>query len=486
MNRKPLLFSLVLALMLLSTGFSQKKTETYKEVFNVGKDAVLELNTSHSDIEFETWDKNQVEIVATVTLEGASEEEANDYFESSPFEIVGNSKEIEVSTSDRNSWNFIVGDTDFDFDFNFDVEPFFMDLEIPDLPELMVIPEMTVLPPMPPIPQTGFDYGRYKEEGESYLKEWKKEFEKGYGKEYKERMEEWGKRVEEQAKAWEERNAKRLEERERRWEERAEAMEKRQEELERKRAEVERKREEAMEKREKERQRLIEKRSIRISRDDGQPNIFYYSSDGENKKYKVKKSIKIKMPKSVRLKMNVKHGEVKLAATTRDINASLRYASLLASTIEGDNTRINASYSPVVVTHWNYGELKTDYSERVNLKEVGELLLNSVASNIVIEKLNNKASLTTNLGKLSINAINPGFSDVKVFVKNGEVLCKVPNVPVSFYLNGTKSRIDYPADVTMNRLTDLDNVILKGFRVKENSGKVITIDSKYSDVVLKE
>ncbi|MEM6542911.1 MAG: hypothetical protein AAF634_17270, partial [Bacteroidota bacterium] len=70
--------------------------------------------------------------------------------------------------------------------------------------------------------------------------------------------------------------------------------------------------------------------------------------------------------------------------------------------------------------------------------------------------------------------------------KNGEVLCKVPNVPVSFYLNGTKSRIDYPADVTMNRLTDLDHVILKGFRVKENSGKVITIDSKYSDVVLKE
>lgn len=480
MNRKPLLFSLALALLTFGTGFSQEKTKTYKEVFNVGEDAVLELNTSHADIEFETWDRDQVEIVATVTLEGASDEEADDYFASNPFKMVGNSREIEVSTSDRNSWNFVVGDMDFDF--NFDVEPFFLDIEIPDLPELMVIPEMPILPPMPPIPHTGFDYGRYKEEGESYLREWKEEFEEGFGEEYKERMEEWGKIVEERAKAWKERNAERLEERERRWEERAEEMEKRREEMERRREEIERKREEARE----ERERIVEKRSFRISRDDDQPNIFYYSSDGENKKYKVKKSIKIKMPKSVRLKMNVKHGEVKLAATTRDINASLRYASLLASTIEGNNTRINASYSPVVVTRWNYGQLKTDYSERVNLKEVGELRLNSVSSNIIIDKLNSKAFVTANLGKLAINAINPGFSDVEVFVKNGEVMCKVPDTPVSFYLNGTKSTIDYPADVQMNRLKEFDNVILKGFKVKDNSGKVITINSKYSDVVLKE
>ncbi len=225
MNRKPLLFSIALAVLTLSSGFSQKKTKTYKEVFNVGEDAVLELNTSHADIEFETWNKDHVEIVATVTLEGASDEEAEAYFESTPFKIVGNSQEIEVTTSGRNSWNFVLGDTDFDF--KFDVEPLFLDLEIPDLPELAVIPEMPVLPPMPPIPYSGFDYGRYKEEGDAYLQEWKEEFEKGFDDEYKERMEEWGKRMEERAQAWEERNAKRLEEREKRIEERAKAMEER-------------------------------------------------------------------------------------------------------------------------------------------------------------------------------------------------------------------------------------------------------------------
>ncbi len=485
MNRKSLLFSIGLAVLTLSSGFSQKKTETYKEVFNVGEDAVLELNTSHADIEFETWDKNQVEIVATVTLEGASDEEAEAYFESDPFNIVGNSSEIEVSTSGRSSWNFVVGDTDFDF--NFDVEPLFLDLEIPDLPELMVIPEIPVLPPMPPIPHSGFDYGRYKEEGDTYLKEWKEEFEKGFDEEYMERMEEWGERIEERARAWEERNAQRLEERQRRIEERAKTLEERAKAMEERREAMEERREAERERKEELRHRIREERSFIISKDDDdEPNIFYLSSDGENKRYKVKKSIKIKMPKSVRLKMNVKHGEVKLAATTRDINASLRHASLLASTIEGNNTRISASYSPVVVNNWNYGQLKTDYSERVNLKQVGELRLNAVSSNVVIDKLNTKAFVTSNLGKLLINSINPGFSDVEVSVQNGEVVCKVPNTPVSFYLNGTKSTIDYPDDVQMNRLTDLDNVILKGFKVKDNSGKAITINSKYSQVVLKE
>ena len=116
----------------------------------------------------------------------------------------------------------------------------------------------------------------------------------------------------------------------------------------------------------------------------GSPNVFYFSSDGKHKEYKVKKRIIIKMPKYIKLNMNVRHGEVKLAENTKNINASLSYASLLASTIEGVNTDIRVSYSPVVVQNWNYGRLRADYSDKVNLKEVKELRLNSVSSNVVI------------------------------------------------------------------------------------------------------
>ena len=81
MNRssKMQLRQLIIALCffgLANASFAQKQSKTFKESFNVGADAVLDINTSYADIEFETWDKDVVEINATVTLEGASDEEA--------------------------------------------------------------------------------------------------------------------------------------------------------------------------------------------------------------------------------------------------------------------------------------------------------------------------------------------------------------------------------------------------------------------------
>ena len=80
--------ALMLALPLL--GWGQTQTKTYNETFSVGDDAVLELNTSYADITFETWNKDQVEVTATITIEDASDEEAETYFENND-----NSKPVE-------------------------------------------------------------------------------------------------------------------------------------------------------------------------------------------------------------------------------------------------------------------------------------------------------------------------------------------------------------------------------------------------------
>src|SRR5690606_38744854 len=140
------------------------------------------------------------------------------------------------------------------------------------------------------------------------------------------------------------------------------------------------------------------------------PNVYYFSSRGENKAYKVKKRITVKMPKYLKLNMNIRHGEVKLAANTKNINANLIYSSLLASTIEGNLTDIQASYSPISVQHWDYGKLSTDYSDRVNLQVVGALDLNSNASEVVIGRLVDRAKLQNRFGSLSIEAVSDGFA----------------------------------------------------------------------------
>nr|WP_299069708.1 hypothetical protein [uncultured Allomuricauda sp.] len=482
MNRNhQILFNVFLFAIAGITCYGQEKSKTYKETFNVSKDAVLNIDTSHADIEFETWDKNQVEITAIVELEGATDEEAKSYFKEDIVKIIGNSKEIEVSTRGRSfsktyNYNFddlqvVIPDLSF-------VEPLFEDLRNPELSEIFVMPN---LPPMPPVPHIQFDYDAYKKDGDEYMKKWKKDFDKSFDEEYQERFDAWGKRVEEMAKE----RAEKAEEYEEKRKELLEERDKLREESRAQRDKLLDQRDSLRKQRNESRHLFKSDRVIRIHSDDD-TNTFYYSSDGENKKYKVKKRIQIKMPKSVKLKMNVKHGEVKLAENTKNINASLSYASLHASTIDGDRTNIRASYSPVVVRKWNYGQLKTNYSERVSLEEVGELKLNGISSNIVIDRLVDKLYVTNNLGSLQINSISDSFSNIDITVENGEVLCKIPSVPFSIYVNENTSDFTCPSIISLGSSKNYTTNIHKGYHINKSTDKSININSKYSEVVLKQ
>lgn len=488
MNRNnQILFKVFLFVLAGASCYAQEKTKTYKETFHVGDETVLNIDTSHADIEFETWTKHEVEITAVVELEGASDEEAEAYFEKEVVKILGNSKEIQVKTRGT---GFSVLAPSASYFGNFDivipdapmVEPLFEAIEIPELPELPEVFVLPELPPVPPAPMTNFDYDAYRKDGDAYLKEWKKSFDKSFNKEYQKKLEEWGEKME---KMTEERQKQREELREQREAIREEARAVR-EEARAARDEARAERDELRSERNEERRQHRIEQSIRI-RNGEDSNIFYFSSDdGENKKYKVKKSIKIKMPKSVKLKMNVRHGEVKLAVNTKNINASLSYASLLASTIDGDRTDIRASYSPIVVQQWNYGQLKTDFSDHVDLKEVKELKLNSISSSVTIDKLVDKVLVTNNLGNLQINSVADGFSSIDITVENGEVDCVLPKVPFAIYVNETTSEFKFPEKLAIGSSRNYGTNVHKGYHINNKSDKSININAKYSEIVLKE
>ena len=509
MNRQ-LLCSAIALVLITTKVVAQKESKTFKETFTIGENAVLNITTSNTDIEFETWDKNQVEIIATLEIEGATKDEAKYYFDKDEIKIQGNSKEIEIRTGLQNiSFLTKKGRKWIESDSGYRIESLFEDLKFPELSnlshlseltddlldlkeelselaELMVIPEMPVIPNLPPMPEVTFDYEEYKKDGDKYIKKWKKQFEKGFDEDFKKDFEEWGeefeklnkerskqmiKTREKQKIAYEKRREKLLAEREKKQEIRNQMKENRKQKYESRR------------------ERLTERRdslrfSLRDSLRTSKPNIFYFSSNKESKSYKVKKTIKIKMPKSVKLKMNVRHGEVKLASITKNLEASLQYASLLGYTIDGTATNIQVAYSPVVVQKWNYGQLKTDYSDIVNLKEVGELRLNSVSSKVVIDKLNKSVLLTNSFGEVLIESVATNFKDIDVSIKNGEFSCIVPKTPISFYLNSTKSNIKYPLQWNIERAKNYDNMVYKGYQTSANSNKSIRVDAKYSEVTL--
>ena len=480
---KPLL--LVFGLLAFGmNGQSQKKE--YKETFKVSSDAVLDINTSHADIEFDTWNRNEVVVEATIELEGATAEEADAYFEENGIKILGNSERIEISTSGSKSWQFRTMDGHFadleniviDIPEIPDLEPFFMELEIPELPE---IAEMPPMPPMPAMKFENFDYDKYKKDGEKYIQEWAEEFTKNFDEKYEKKWEEWGerfaKRMEERAKIAEERQAER------------EELRKEREELRKEREEIRMKAQEERRKAMEEQRKLREeeraaRRSAVISGD--APRIFYRSSGGESKSFKVKKTIRIKMPKSTKLNMNVRHGEVKLAENTKNLQATLSYSRLLASTIEGDKTNILASYSPVNVQHWNYGRLKAQFSEDVALQEVHDLILTATSSEVTIDRLLKSAELNNNLGHLEINAIHDDFTNLDISVQNGEVVCVLPDSPFEITVEGISTDLSTPAGLVLKRSQENSRVIHRGNQGSPNNGKSIKISGRYSDIALKQ
>ncbi len=458
----------------------QKQTKTYNETFKVDQDAVLDINTSYADIEFETWDKNEVQIQAVLEIEGVSEEEAEEYFKNNPLKILGNSRNIEISTQGGNtrmtSYSFS-GMEDFHIEIP-DMPEMDILLDIPPIPELPNFPAMAPMPPMPPVAMNGFnfDYEAYEKDGEKYLKQWKKEFDKTFNEDYKTQMEEWSEEMKARAEEMKSHHQEMSEERIMAMEARQEAMKDRQEIM------VERQKE--MQKRQKEK---IEKRIVvksKMDSDTDAPNIFYWSSDGKESNLKVKKTIKVKMPKSTKLKMNVRHGEVKLAEHTKNIKATLSYARLLASTIDGDMTSIITSYSPITVMNWNYGQLKADYSELVDLRKVRNIILNTTSSEVTIDQLLKSIVAQNDFGALRVNSVAKDFTSIDISVQNGELDCGLPESPFHVSYTGVASEFNPPAKLKLTKTQNGRNTSYKGSYLKATNSPVITLNAKYSEVNL--
>lgn len=468
--------ALVLCLISMGWAYGQKETKTYNEAFSVSKDAVLLIDTSHADIEFETWDKNEVAVEAIIELEGASDEEAKRYFEKESFEIFGNSQKVEIKTKGGSKWLFSNSDaTLHDFKFKFkegpDMDGFDMAFEFMELPEIAEMPEL----PRAPVPH--FDYQSFKQDREAYMKEWKKELEKSFGKDYQKKMEDWGKRMESRMEEREARREAHLKRMEEQAEKRAEQMAERADERVKRLEEAQKRRQESIEHKNNRNSSLI------ISRyNDDEPNIFYYSSEGEDKNYKVKKTIKIKMPKGMKIKMDVRHGEVKLADNIRHIDAKLSHSSLWAASIDGDKTSIRASYSPVSVDRWYLGDLQANFSESIDLKEVFDIRLNTTSSHVKIGKLIKKAYIKNDFGKLEINSIKKDFTDLDVTLQNAELNLNIPDVAFDIYVNATSSTFTSPANITLERTKNHSNIIHKGYHINENGNRSLVINSKYSEV----
>ena len=84
LSRKHIVTAFLLAFSV--TLFAQKQSKDFKETFSVKKDAIVEINASHAEVEVLTWNKSQVDVQATIEIDGLNKEEAAKYLKNFKFE----------------------------------------------------------------------------------------------------------------------------------------------------------------------------------------------------------------------------------------------------------------------------------------------------------------------------------------------------------------------------------------------------------------
>ncbi len=451
--KKLITFRNSLALVLLLTTSLFYGQNKYVETFDASKDMVVEVNTSYTNIIFKTWNKNKVQVEAFIDDDSLSEAEKQEYFDAWKFKVLGNSKKV-VITSNSHGENY-----DFDFDeMDFNLEFLGPLLEAMDMPEMPEMPEMHEMPEMPEILMESvgnidFDYEAFKENEEEYLKEFEKQMEENFGEDFEEKMEAWGEQF---GKEWEEKHGPEWEAKMEAWGEKfGEDMEVWGEEFEKQFEENS----EEFEKQAKEMEIMAEKMEKEHEA----------ASKNYHKLQKINKTIIIKMPKNTKTDVNVRHGELKMA-DAYNVKATLNYSTFTANSIDGGQTLINAAYAPVSVLNWEQGSLHVNYVEECSIKNVKEINLQAISSDVLIGNLEESAFLSGAIGNLQINKIADSFSNLDISLENTDAIITLPKTDFSFIMDSRYSTLNNPKSIALLKNSTLS--------------KYISITALYSDVTV--
>ncbi|MFH6768265.1 hypothetical protein V8G56_05925 [Gaetbulibacter aquiaggeris] len=500
MKQSLILNLFILVICITGSMSAQQKLTKVSQTIKVNKEVTIDLNTSYCNIVFDTWNKNVVEIEAYIEGEKLSKEELQEALKDWKVDIDATDNLVTISArggaayawahkyegGEEDAVNAVLQELKFEladlpemnFDFNF---------EMPKMPQIPEMPKMPELPELPEgISKIDFDYDAYKKNGDAYMEQWSKNFESKFGKDYAKKMEAWGEEFgkeweekygkemekwgEKFGKEWEAKYGKQMEE----WGERfAKQMEERAIRIEEQGARVEERvaeREKMIAEREKqtaERSKLAEERRAKI---DKMMN---------NNSSKVKRTIKIKMPKDAKLKVNVKYGELKFAANVDNLKADLSHSKLIANSINGSKTSINASYSPIYVTYWNLGALNLNYVKNAEIDHVKSVIITSNSSNITIKNLINNAIINGSIGDLKILKIDNDFNNLNVTLDNSNAVIMLPSVDYNLQYKGSKSRFTHPKSTSKDPVLSFSTGNL-------NSPKNIVINAKYSNITMQQ
>ena len=459
----------ILMLMLLSCVVAVAQTKKLDKTFKTNRDVTVVIDSKYSDLQVEYWDKNEVQVEAVVTNASSDQKQLQQVLDSWNLTTKATSGEVIINSSG----NSLPG-----------VDLAALEGPLSKLPEMMEPLQKMMVPlleniaqnPLPPqfhekMSKIDFDYEAYRKEGDKYLEKFEKQVESNFGEDFQKSMEQWAANFQKDSAMWKgqivvmedwgEKFGKDME----KWgEEYGKEMEKWGEQF----------------------GKDMEKWGEQFGKE---MEARYGDSDKKviiiNDKNSTKKLLKVKMPRSATLKLNVRYGDVNLTGVTKNLQGEISHGKFAAGTLSGDKTELKISYTPLKVKNWDYGVLNASYVQDLQIDRAESIKLTSNSSDVVVNQVGKNGIFRGTFGELSINKVDPGFESLDIVLENSDLKLDLPEVAYNFNYSGTKSQVKYPNELNLKSSKSYDNQKLQGFNKDKNANATVTISANFSDVLLK-
>ncbi|PZD79524.1 hypothetical protein [Mesonia sp. K7] len=461
--------------LVTTLSFAQQKIEKLSESFKVDDHATLEFDAKNTVIYIETWNKDAIDISATLESEKLSKEELEAYAENWNIEAFGNSQGVSISSQvhHQNANDFVQVMRSDDF-----IEPmvsaFVMPvIENPSPANLSFYHNMSDLK---------FDYQAYEQRGEAYVKEYQKmveermekdmlKFKEQFGGDFEKRMNEFAQRNEEVVKNWEESFKQRMEQMEQNL-----------------------------------KMSFSQNPSVVVV--NGQPNVnhevittpngtmttysySYQSSSPISVKRKLKtaeevvRKVSVKIPKDAKVVLNTRYGALHLQDEIKNIDVIANHTPVKIAKVSGGNNSVNIAYAPLTIENWEDGNVVMKYVKEGKINNAQRIRINARSSNVTLGKIEESGEIIGSFGKLQVNSLGNNFNQLDINLHNSDLLIQLPQNAFNFSYNGSLSQIKMPENIIAKKMGNRNSELINGYFKSRDSESTILITAKYSDVTIK-
>lgn len=460
--------NIVILLCILFSAGSFAQTKKLSKSYKTNADMAIHIDAKHTHVIIENWDKKEVLIEAFLEAGDLKGEALKNALDSWELETSGSSNKIEISSGGKTMMNM---------DMNMDFSS--LNESLGNLDEIlgpmmteMIAPMLENISknPLPPefhekMGNMNFDYAAYEKDGDKYMEKWEKKMEENFGKDFEKSMEKWAEQFERNSEVWEKDFAVKMEA----WGDN-----------------FEKKFGKDMEKWGESFGKKMEAWGENFEKEFEQKNNFKEGANANTRTFSQgKRVIKIKMPENTKLDLNLRYGELKLGEKTTNLKADLTHSKLSANIIDGENTQVKVSYTPVNVNVWNYGVLKTNYVENCEIGKAKSIKLVSNSSDVTIKEITETGILSGTFGELTVGKLGSGFKNLDITLENSDLRLSLPGAPLNFNYNGTQSNIEYPKATSIKSTKSYDNEILNGYYKSKDGNGSVNINASFSDVYIK-